>query len=232
VSLPRPYYQDDAVTLYHGDCRDILPHVKADVLVTDPPYGVSFNGKATKHTTVKSGGYTTEDDAAVGPAVVAAALERVARAGVFPGIRGIHDYPKAADIGGVWCPSGAGIGRWGFTCFHPVLFYGTRPTSALSPTAIESFDTSQKCGHPCPKPDRWMRWLVGLTSLDGETILDPFAGSGTTLRAAKDLGRRAIGIEIEERYCEIAARRCMQETLPLDAPLEPRAEQMRLEEYP
>ena len=67
--------------------------------------------------------------------------------------------------------------------------------------------------HPCPKPLPLMLQLVSLFTDLGETILDPFAGAGTTLRAAKDLGRKAIGIEIEEKYCEIAAKRMAQEVL-------------------
>jgi site-specific DNA-methyltransferase (adenine-specific) len=70
-------------------------------------------------------------------------------------------------------------------------------------------------GHPVEKPIQWMRWAVALASRPGELVLDPFAGSGTTLRAAKDLGRRAVGIELEERYCEIAAKRMGQEVLDL-----------------
>lgn len=210
-----PYYEDEAVTLYHADALEWMPN--ADVLVTDPPYGVAFDGKATKHTIQKGGGYTTDDDPAIGPAVVARALERVERGAVFSGIRNLHDYPKPADIGCVYCPSGAGIGKWGFTCFHPILLYGPRPSNVLQPTSIQSFAQADAMasGHPCPKPMRWMTWLVGLASLPGETVLDPFSGSGTTLMAAKSLGRKAIGIEIEERYCEIAAKRCSQETLGL-----------------
>jgi site-specific DNA-methyltransferase (adenine-specific) len=73
-------------------------------------------------------------------------------------------------------------------------------------------------GFPCPKPLRWMRWLVKKASLEGELILDPFMGSGTTLRAAKDLGRRAIGIEVEERWCELAAKKLEQEVLQFGLP--------------
>jgi site-specific DNA-methyltransferase (adenine-specific) len=213
-----PYYADDLVTIYHGDCREwIGPH--ADVLVTDPPYGVSFAGKATKHTARKTGGYTVSDDPDIGPTVVRAMLPHVQRGAVFTGNRTLHSYPEPRDIGCVFCPSGAGIGPWGFTLFHPVLFYGPRCSTVLRPTSIQSFATAEDeaDGHPCPKPLRWMTWAVSLASVAGETVLDPFVGSGTTLVAAKATGRRAIGIEIEERYCEIAARRCSQEVLGLTA---------------
>ncbi|KKL63016.1 hypothetical protein LCGC14_2179420, partial [marine sediment metagenome] len=97
--------------------------------------------------------------------------------------------------------------------FHPVLFYGPRVRNELRPTSIQSFDTADDHGHPCPKPLRWMRWCIELGSNPDQTILDPFMGSGTTLRAAKDLSRFAIGIEIEEKYCEIAKRRMAQGVL-------------------
>ena len=74
---------------------------------------------------------------------------------------------------------------------------------------------AEKLGHPCSKPMKEWTWLLNKVSLEGETILDPFMGSGTTLRAAKDLGRKAIGIEIEERYCEIAVKRLAQEVMAL-----------------
>ena len=213
-----PYYERNGITIYHGDCREILPSVSADALVTDPPYGVEFSGKVTKHT-INRGGYTVPDSADIGPLGVSLALPRVQRGAVFTGNRNLHSYPQPRDIGCVYCPSGAGQGPWGFSCVNPILFYGKRtPRAGMRPTSIQSFATSAPNGHPCPKPLEWMRWLVSLASLEGETILDPFMGSGTTLRAAKDLGRKAIGIEIEERYCEIAAKRLEQEVLPLEVP--------------
>ena len=214
----KPYYEHAGITIYHGNCREVLPRILASgtVLVTDPPYGVGFEGKSTKHTTRKSGGYIGEDDPAIGPEVVEMAMLSCVRGATFPGSRGMFSYPHPQDIGCVYCPSGAGIGRWGFTCIHPILFYGQRPRTQLYPCSIQSFETSEPNGHPCPKPIGWLIWLVGLVSLENEHILDPFMGSGTTLVAAKQMGRRAIGIEIEERYCEIAVKRLAQEMLPLN----------------
>jgi site-specific DNA-methyltransferase (adenine-specific) len=122
-------------------------------------------------------------------------------------------YPDPSDIGCIYCPAGAGIGRWGFTCFHPVLFYGKRPTSKLFLSSMISFDTSERNGHPCPKPLLWITWALSLASVSGDCICDPLMGSGTTLVAAKNLGRKAIGIEIEEKYCAIAVERLRQDVL-------------------
>ena len=197
-----------------GDCRDVLPMLgKVDAVVTDPPYGVDFKGKATKHTQANKdfpGGYAG-GDTDIGPSVVELVLPLVQRGVVFPGLRMMFDYPKPYEIGSVYCPSGAGLGRWGFTVFHPMLFYGMGlPHTRQGPSGFESFDTVDDCGHPCPKPLRWMLWAVNKCSLPGHIIFDPFMGSGTTGMASARLGRRFIGIEIEPRYFDIACRRVEQ----------------------
>jgi len=209
----KPYYEDSAVVIYHGDCREILPELgQFDLLLTDPPYGVDFKGKATKRTKA-SGGYISGDNT-LGCIVVPQCLQICECGIVFTGNRLLHAYPKPRDIGCVYCPAGVGCGPWGFTCFHPILFYGKRRGGPRSPSSFVSHYTSPPCGHPCPKPVEWMRWCIAIAG-NIKTILDPFMGSGTTLRAAKDLNRKAIGIELEEKYCEIAANRMSQEVLAL-----------------
>jgi hypothetical protein len=107
--------------------------------------------------------------------------------------------------------------------WDPVVVWNTSPnTSPNSVTVNRDYHVGnvagvfgENNGHPCPRPIDTMRHICAIASPVGGTILDPFMGSGTTLRAAKDLGRKAIGIEIEERYCEIAAKRMSQEVLPL-----------------
>jgi DNA modification methylase len=197
----------EGVELWLGDCREILPTLgKVDAVVTDPPYDVGFKGKATKHTAA-SGGYVG-GDTDIGPQVVQLALSISDRAVVFPGNRLMFEYPKPYEIGNVYCPGGAGIGRWGFITTHPMLFYGMGlPHTRQGPNGFESFDLAEKCGHPCPKPIRWMEWAVSKCSLVEQTILDPFMGSGTTGIAAAKLGRKFIGIEIEPKYFDIACKR-------------------------
>jgi len=201
----------EGVVLYQGDCLEVLPTLgRFDAVVTDPPYGVEFKGKATKHThSTKnfSGGYTGGDNE-LGPVVVAMCLEKADRGVVFPGNRLLFDYPKPYEFGSVYCPSGAGLGRWGFTTTHPMLFYGMgMPHTRQGPSGFESFDTAPANGHPCPKPVRWMEWAINKCSIKGQSILEPFMGSGTTGVAAVKLGRKFTGIEIDPRYFDIAVKR-------------------------
>ena len=97
----------------------------------------------------------------------------------------------------------------GFNAWEPVLIYGKNP---LKIDHKHFFGASEKViGHPCPKPLKPFQWLITESSTCGQTILDPFMGSGTTLVAAKQLNRKCIGIELEKKYCEIAAKRLRQE---------------------
>lgn len=238
MSEPRIYYEEPGnIVLWLGDCREILPTLpKVDLVLTDPPYGVNLgtsDSRGDGHWLAKQGYDSFADSPdewlALVPAIVAASIAISKRAAVFAGKHLTH-LPAPATAGGVYCPAGSGRNPWGFTNIMPVFFYGCSPTISrgASHTVLVSSETSERNGHPCPKPIGWMRWLVGLASIPGETILDPFAGSGTTLVAAKQLGRRAIGIEIDERYCAIAARRIRKTTPPLPGMVETAPEQIPL----
>lgn len=194
----KPYYQDDAVTIYHGDARELVPDLRADAVVTDPPYP-------------NNAGHFTE---AVGLAREVLSAPTWKQAIVFwseletPPVPlplvGVHIWHRNNVNGRPYEPAyhfeQKGEKRRSEVLSHPAIFNGAGPGCL------------EYLGHPTQKPVALMRRLLEKTH---GTILDPFMGSGTTLRAAKDLGRKAIGIEIEERYCEIAARRMGQEVLPL-----------------
>ena len=147
--------------------------------------------------------------------IISMVQEYVGRMMVFGVPPNIWKLPPPDAIGGVYVPGAVGRNKWGWSNFIHCLLYGTAPglEKGAKPTGIFSTEVAEKSQHPTPKPIGWMTWAVNLGSRESDTILDPFMGSGTTLRAAKDLGRRAIGIEIEEKYCEIAARRLQQEVL-------------------
>lgn len=230
-----PYYDFDGITIHHGDCRDVLPTLGAvDLVLTDPPYGVNLttktsdyrqsdnfdNGKSLQATTLYS------DDPAetrlLIQAVMPVVLSIAKRAMVFSGVASMWSYPEPRAVGCVFNVNGAGRSSWGFQCMHPILYYGKDPYledgKGSRPNSLQAIQPNrERIDHPCPKPIDWMRWAVSRASREGELILDPFMGSGTTLVAAKALGRRAIGIEIEERYCEIAAKRLQQSVLPMFA---------------
>ena len=130
----------------------------------------------------------------------------------------IWHYPRADAVTAVYLPAGQGRTPWGFQNLSHLLLYGSAPNLNLGAknTALRSTARAERSCHPCPKPVGWMLWAVDLGSVGGDSILDPFLGSGTTAVAAKNLGRKCIGIEIEEKYCEIAVNRLAQEVLPLE----------------
>jgi site-specific DNA-methyltransferase (adenine-specific)/modification methylase len=215
-----PFRIGNSVTLYLGDCREILPTLdRAGALITDPPYGVNLGNHGgaqdgrSDHVLVKPGYASYEDTEdnlieIVVPAVKDA-LSRTDRGLVFCAGQHVWHYPRADYLGGIYIPAAQGRNKWGFSSFQHCLLYGRAPALHLGAkaTGIASNATSDVNGHPCPKPLPWMLWALELASLEGETVLDPFMGSGTTGVAAVKRGRQFIGIEMEPRYFDIACKR-------------------------
>lgn len=205
----KPYYEENGVTIYHGDCREILPSLpKVDLVLTDPPYGVGYPYFILED---------TEDGWNASVLPVLQTLTFWYPSAVFMSMRQMQK-PPAFKWSLCWNKPGStrrnALG--GFSIWEPIFIYGDGWNVANDAITLPDCANHDKGNtHTCPKPERLLRWLLSLHG--GETILDPFMGSGTTLRAAKDLGRKAIGIEIEERYCEIAANRLRQEVLNFEA---------------
>lgn len=219
--------------LFLGDCREILPTLgPVDAMVTDPPYGLDLglrnDKRGGRHGLAKQG-YASYDDTPenfltiIVPSI-AKALSLAKRGAVFCN-HNLHELPKPDAIGGVFLPAAQGRHGWGFNSFSPVAYYGTAPRLNFGsrPSAISSVEAAEDNGHPCPKPLGWMRWLVGHASSLGETVLDPFAGSGTTGVAAVQLGRHFVGIEIDEEYFDIACKRIEEASRQRDMFVEPPA---------
>lgn len=209
-----PYYADDLVTLYLGDCLEVTDWLAADVLVTDPPYGIGWRignhpkRRSVAHPGIRNDTDSTVRDAALGiwgtdrPAVVfgtwAAQLPHATQTLVW------RKPPDSGVIG-----STTGYRR----DVELVFLLGPWPRRDASRSSVFLTDNgmgSYLNGHPHAKPvglmERLIEWAPG-------TVADPFAGSGSTLVAAKLLGRHAIGVEIEERYCHLAAERLAQDAL-------------------
>lgn len=224
----KPYYEEDGIVIYHGDCREVLPTLgPVDLVLTDPPYGVYLEAKRQKQrgggVISRDGRYSFDDTpdyiSSVVIPVIRDCIERARRVVLTPGTRNLWLYPPADDVGCFFSAAGTGMGRWGFTCMQPILYYGSDPylenCEGSRPNSHGQTypNDANQINHPCAKPMKMWRWLTNRSSASDDTILDPFMGSGTTLRAAKDLGRKAIGIELEEKYCEIAAKRLSQGVL-------------------
>ncbi len=197
----KAYYNEGGITIYHGDCREILPEVwfGVDLVLTDPPYPDYFVDEYRYHE------------------------------GVLDGIASIHcrqlvcwsgraEFPLSYTAVHIWNKNPSNHGAQYERVFER---NGGKHQKVFTYYMVNSTVAAQMTGdvfneHPSQKPIRLMSALVAHGG--GSLLLDPFMGSGTTLVAARSMGRRAIGIEIEERYCEIAAKRLSQGVLQLEQP--------------
>jgi DNA modification methylase len=195
-------------TLYLGDCLEIMPTLDpVDAVVTDPPYGL---GAAS---TEKNNYVSFSDDEETVKSLVNSMLNTAPsnRVIMTPGQKMMFSYPEPSAIGAFFYPAGTGSCSWGFVGWQPIFYYGKDPVLAdgkgRAMNSFQSTEQAEKNGHPCPKPvGSWTKLVNRVTRL-GETILDPFMGSGTTGVACAKLGRKFIGIELETKYFDIACKR-------------------------
>lgn len=219
----KPYYSDDYATIYCGDCREILPELgSVDLVLTDPPYGIAH---ASSHGASWENSEIANDHSTECRDYVLSMLH-----GLPMLVFGTWKAPKPSETRAVliWDKGPAsGMGDLSFPwkgSFEEIYvigqgFCGTRDEGVIKGHRVITWQSGASMNgrngrkHPNEKPISLCAYLI--QKHPAETILDPFMGSGTTLRAAKDLGRKAIGIEISEEYCEIAASRMSQEVLAL-----------------
>jgi len=210
----KPYYDEDGITIYHGDCREVLP-IEADAVITDPVWP-----NCPKDLLV--GADNPEELFAFTCSLLPESVVRIAtimRSDSDPRfLRRIPERFPFLQVAWLQYVMPHYIGRvlGGNEC---VYVFGEQVRSAPNRRVIPSNGPKVQPqdrppnGHPCSRALKHMAWVVNWFSDAEETILDTFCGSGTILVAAKNAGRRAIGIEIEERYCEIAAKRLSQKVL-------------------
>lgn len=203
-----PYYQDESVCIYHSDCREVLPFLpKTDLLLTDPPYGIGFAAQPTKWQRRAGKQAESWDDDAVPLWLISQAVGLCSHAIVWGG-----NY-YALPIARCWlswhkpdAPPSMGNVEYAWTS----LDQNSRQISVSIGAT-----NGERVGHPNQKPEAVMRWAL-MQAPEGCNVLDPFMGSGTTLVAAKRLGRKAIGIERELRYVELAVERLRHGSLGLE----------------
>ena len=211
----KPYYEADGITLYHGDCLEVTEWLVADVLVTDPPYGTQQEsrhgyGRRYLYDTGDGMGATIAGD--VGDSVRDAALTAWGdRPALVFGSPRRPDPPIEVADRLVWDKKRPGMngGPWRYRHESIYVTAGFVRSSNASVSILTAWPDQSE--HIHAKPVGLMQQLIA--SAPGGIIADPFAGSGSTLVACQSLGRPAIGVEIEERYCEVIAKRLAQGVL-------------------
>lgn len=210
----KPYFEDSAVTIYHGDCREILPDVAGvDLVLTDPPYGHGWRGinseaPGGRNWTRRRAEAIEGHDTPFDPSFLLG----------FPDVVlfGANHYADKLPPSAAWFVWDKRDGTAVNNLSDCEMAWSKRGGSArLYRHMWNGLCRDSEIGehlHPTQKPIALMKWVLGFFP-DATTVLDPYMGAGSVLRAAKDLGRKAIGIEIEGRYCEIAAKRMAQEVL-------------------
>jgi len=230
--MPTPYYDHAGITIYHGDCREILPDLSgARLIVTDPPY---VFGIASTMQEGKASGWGDLMNSAAWYAILLREFSRLTSneqgaAWVFNSWRSFPVLARAA-YEAQW-PI-ASLLVWDKQWIGPGGHVGLRPSYELVALFAQhdfaikdrslpdiwpcKWSSMKPSGHPAEKPENLLAKLIRVSG--GGMVVDPFMGSGSTLVASKHEGCGAIGIEIEERWCEVAARRLEQEMLPLRMP--------------
>ena len=240
--MTTPYYSDDHVTIYHGDTLDVLAEleISVDAVVTDPPYASGTRTEASKSSSgamLRAGRFSDrpielDQMTTTGFVWLMRAVGQAVRPMLPDGASFLSfiDWRQWPNLVGaletcnyrvqgmiVWDKGSMGLGN-GFRAQHELVCHASKGVPTIHDKGCGNVITHPRQApddHPSPKPEQVMQRLIEVVTVDRGVVLDPFMGSGTTLRAAKNIGRRAIGIELEERYCEIAAKRCAQEVLPL-----------------
>lgn len=216
VVLPpfTPYYDEGGITIYNADCRKVLPFLgQFDLLLTDPPYGIDYGkqiAKTQSHFGWKQYGANQGNvdwDANRPSRWVLESMCEFAKTQIVWGGNYFSDSLPPSQCWLIWDK-----GQREFSLADAELAWTSMDR------AVRAFDYPRAKAlqdgkvHPTQKPLALMRWCLDLCK-EAETVLDPFSGSGTTLVACKLEGRKAVGIEINEAYCEAAAKRLSQGTL-------------------
>lgn len=221
----QPFYQRDGISIHHGDCRDVMPTLpgeSVDFVLTDPPYLVNFKGRWNSEQRSIIG---DDDPSWLRPAFLE--IWRLMKPDTF--CVSFYGWPHTDTFLGIWKAIGfrpvshlAFVKRqWGLGRFtrgtHETAYLLAKGNPAIPEAAISDVIDWQRDDvqlHPNQKPVSALTPLIHTYCSPGGLVLDPFMGSGSTLRAAKDLGYSAIGIEIERDYCRKAAARLAQSVLP------------------